>query len=308
MSSDVILVADSSADPSPAQVAAAKAAGYRAWLGYRASSANENLLHPWPASAFVVVKAGGLLAGAFYSGLDDPGWAKADAASLGIPGFLDCESGIRGDGTWTDPWLAASGFGLYGGETVQAAHLTHGHRAYIFAAYPGVDETASWPSGVAAPPQPKGWQWADPAVKPVSWASIDTSNYEQAVLAAPQEGEMLLIFVAKVVAGPAAGQDAQFVSNGIFFRWLQSPTQAADVQQLTGPAFNGGAPVAMWGGGAPVADVGAFGQPADPVTASMLGLPYPAATPSAQGPLAITGTMKDNGDGTFAFTGTGTPS
>ncbi len=190
----VILVADSSASPTPAQAAAAKAAGYSAWLGYRASSANENLLNPWPPSAFAVVRAGGLLTGAFYSGLDDPGWAKADAAALSIPGFLDCESGIRGDGTWTDPWLATSGFGLYGGATVQANHLTHGHPAYILAAYPGVSEAASWPAGVAAPPQPKGWQWADPAVHPVSFASIDTSNYEEAVLAVPpQEDEMYLV-------------------------------------------------------------------------------------------------------------------
>lgn len=193
MSPDVILVADSSADPSPAQVAAAKAAGYGAWLGYRASSANENLLHPWPASAFAVVRAGGLLTGAFYSGLDDPAWAKADAASLGIPGLLDCESGIRGDGAWTDPWLATSGFGLYGGSAVQANHVTHGHRAYVFAAYPGAGETASWPSGVAAPPQPKGWQWADPTVHPVSFAAIDTSNYEEAVLLPPEEDEMYLV-------------------------------------------------------------------------------------------------------------------
>ncbi len=121
------------------------------------------------------------------------------------------------------------------------------------------------------------------------------------------EEDMLGIFVAKVVnavPGAAVGEEAQFLSNGMLFRWIVDGQQLADITGATGPWFNGGLPVQTWAGGAPVADPGAFGGPADPVTAEMLGFPTGAPT---QASIAITGSMKDNGDGTFTFTGTGTP-
>lgn len=97
------------------------------------------------------------------------------------------------------------------------------------------------------------------------------------------------IFFATVVAGPNAGQTGQFLSNGMFFRWIppaftdaQGATAdpLADITGETGPWFNNGLAVETWPGG-PVADVGAFGLPADPTTAAMLGLDYPYPAPAS---------------------------
>lgn len=117
---------------------------------------------------------------------------------------------------------------------------------------------------------------------------------------------MLLVFTATVVAGPSTGVKAQFVSNGMRYRWIQNPNQLGDILNGTGPVFNSG-PVQQWAGGA-VADVGAFGNPDDPVTASMLGLPFPAGGGGAA-PFSstLTGEVKDNGDGTSTLTGKTTP-
>ncbi len=88
-----------------------------------------------------------------------------------------------------------------------------------------------------------------------------------------EEDEVLLIFEATVVAGEYKGQQAQFVSNGMFYRWIQNTTQLGDISQVVGPVFNKG-PVQTWTPGQPVLDPGAFGTPADAVTAAMLGVPF----------------------------------
>ena len=88
------------------------------------------------------------------------------------------------------------------------------------------------------------------------------------------EDDMLGIFVAKVVnavPGASVGEEAQFLANGVLFRWIVNGQQLADITGGTGPWFNGGLPVPTWNGASPVADPGAFGTPADPVTAEMLG-------------------------------------
>ena len=287
-------VIDSGMQPNAQQIAAAKADGVEAWLGYRSSTTHENLAHPWVPATFARIKAGGLLTGAYYSGLDDPAWCKADAASLGIKGFLDCENGIRGDGVWTDPWLDASGFHLYGGSTVQTNHRTHGHEGYVFAAYPGGVQTATWPSYQAAPSpaRPVGWQYLGTQSKP--YGVVDLCNFDPALLGTapvpPLEGDMLQVFDATVVAGQYQGVVASFVSNGMRFRWIQSGSQLADILSV-GAVFNGGQPVEHHTPGVPVADVGAFGNPDDPVTAAMLGLPFgtPASAPVSLN-IALAGT------------------
>jgi hypothetical protein len=179
-----IKTADSWWEPSTAQVADAKAQGYGGWLGYRASGPNENVYHSWAATTFAMLKVQGMVTAAYYSGLEDPAWVKADAASLGIPAILDCESGMRGMGVWTDPWLTASGAALYGSALVMDAHYTHGHPGYVLAGYPGGVQSATWPPGVPVPPQPKGWQWANPNIHPVSFGSVDTSNFDAAFFGA----------------------------------------------------------------------------------------------------------------------------
>lgn len=282
-------VVDSGAQPTDAQLATAKAAGVGAWLGYRASSSAMNLAYPWPAETFARIKAAGLLTGAYYSGLEDPAWAKADAAALGIPGFLDCESAIRGDGAWTDPWLEATGFRLYGDASVQTVHWTHGHAGYVFAGYPGGAQTATWPSYAPQPnpPRPMGWQYLGTQSTP--YGVVDLCNFDAELLG--EDGMRLGIFFATVVAGPDAGQTGQFLSNGMTFRWIPpdyknaqgaAVSPLADITTETGPWFNNGLSVETWPGG-PVADVTAFGVPADPNTAAMLGLPYPYPPPSGGG-------------------------
>lgn len=88
-----------------------------------------------------------------------------------------------------------------------------------------------------------------------------------------EETRMLVVFTATVTAGQYKGVAAQFLADGIHFRWIENQQQLNDIVTATGPAFNRG-PVQQWPGG-PVADPGAFGTPANQVTASMLGLPFP---------------------------------
>jgi hypothetical protein len=209
-----ILVADSWWEPTAQQIAEAKAAGYGAWLGYFAGS---NVYHGWADATFQRVLAGGLKTGAYCSQGSDPAQIKAHAAALGIVALLDDESGLHADDSGTDPWLAASGAALYGGIAVQTTHRTHGHPGYIFAAYPGITETTSWPSYAAAtsPRMPQGWQWADPAIDPKPFGSVDTSNFEAALLnagavPAPTPGGHQRMLVLTT-----SGQPALLVINGV---------------------------------------------------------------------------------------------
>ena len=66
---------------------------------------------------------------------------------------LDVEGGIRPDGPWVQPWLSASGAGLYGNAPVHGGRTAAFH---VLAAYVA-DPQATW-SG-AAPGTPCGWQW-----------------------------------------------------------------------------------------------------------------------------------------------------
>lgn len=176
---------DSAYPPSPAQIAAAQAAGYSAWLGY---FAGPDILNGWADSDFQNVLDGGLATAAYCSGWADPAQMKARADALGIVGMLDDESGIRSVtsanrqtarammhggaarpvmesvngvwrvSSWVQPWLDTSGFGQYGNLQVFAGiHATR----YVFAAYLGYDPGASWPSYYPRPTDgnPCGWQF-----------------------------------------------------------------------------------------------------------------------------------------------------
>jgi hypothetical protein len=187
-----MIAVDSSSVPTAAQVAAARAAGVQAWLGYIAEKPNDDIADPWPASAFAAVRASGLLTGAYCSGLDDPGWVKAAAAALGIVAILDDETSVRGDGPWVDPWLAASGTGLYGGSAVQTAHQSHGHPFYIAALYPqpAVTQTALWPASFAvpSPARPLGWQYGGDWTMP--YGNVDVCNFDPLILEPPGVTDM----------------------------------------------------------------------------------------------------------------------
>lgn len=189
-------VVDSSAQPTAAQVAAARNAGVEAWVGYLASGPDKGLLDPWPDAAFRTVQEGGLATGAFVSGQDDPAWVRDKLAELGIVGILDDEVSVRADGTWTDPWLTTSGCGLYGGAAVMATHRTHGHPFYVVADYPlpAIAQTATWPPGLPlpSPVRPVGWQYGGDWTTPVPGVSVDVSNFDPAILEDPLVDFMLV--------------------------------------------------------------------------------------------------------------------
>lgn len=148
---------DSAQPPTPDQVAAAAAAGVKVWGGYLASGPGMGLLRPWTASEFEVVKALPGRPVAFCSGWDDPAWCAQTAQQWGVLCCLDVEGGIRGDGPWVQPWLDASGGGLYGGAGIHAGRLAAFH---ILAYYPtdGNPSGASWWVQLPRPNDPCAWQ------------------------------------------------------------------------------------------------------------------------------------------------------
>lgn len=191
-----MLAVDSSWAPTDAQVAAARAAGVDAWLGYF-KSGPDNILNGWTDQDFETVQAGGLETAAFASGWADPADAGARAARLGIRGILDVEGSIRDDGPWVDPWLRASGFALYGGATVMRAHLGHGHPGYLVSDYIGQDQGQTWLSFLPPPnpPRPTGRQFAGDVralpYTPVGFA-VDQSRLDPQLLATQGDLEMFV--------------------------------------------------------------------------------------------------------------------
>lgn len=148
---------DSAYPPSPAQIASAKEAGYGGWAGYFAGT---HILNGWSDDDFDRVRKGGLRTLAYCSGWSQATDMRDRAARLGIWICLDDESGIRPHGTWVQPWLQASGAGLYGNGFVHAGHPA---RFHVLAAYPtsGDPTGTSWNTFYAPrPPGLCGWQWA----------------------------------------------------------------------------------------------------------------------------------------------------
>jgi hypothetical protein len=178
---NIIPVVDSLIPPTPEKVALAKAAGIGAWLG---GFNGPGIAYAWTDADFQTVLDGGLQTGAYVSRLADPAAMKARAAALGIVIIQDDEAGIAPVVTaLTDDFLNASGAGLYGGGAVMAAHRTHGHPCYIYAAYPGGIQTANWPPPGVEPPSPSaptGWQYMGTHGEP--YGTVDASNFDSAIL------------------------------------------------------------------------------------------------------------------------------
>lgn len=142
--------------PTPAQADAAAAAGVRLWSGYIAlPGGGIGLAAPWTAVQFAAARRCGAPPLGFCSGWDDPVQLRALAQAWGVRLCLDCEQNIRDLGGWTQPWLDASGAGLYGLRRV------HGLRAafHVLAAYPGSDPGATWSGTPPADGAPRAWQW-----------------------------------------------------------------------------------------------------------------------------------------------------
>src|SRR5439155_8028783 len=138
--------------PTNAQLAQAKAAGVGLWAGYLPEA---GVAHGWSQSDFDRVKAAGLATLAFCSGQADPLTAKRNGEAWGVRICLDVERTIRADGPWVQPWLDASGAGLYGNLPVHGGRTAAFH---LLADYPASgDPKMTW-LGVR-PPAPCGWQW-----------------------------------------------------------------------------------------------------------------------------------------------------
>lgn len=196
---------DSSFDrPNAAQAATAFAAGVRVWGGYIAavvppglrSAGGSNLATAWTQQDFAVVQAAGIAAVGFCSGWDDATACGTLARAWGVIPMLDCEDGIRGDGPWVDPWLAASGAGLYG---LCAVHW-HAAPWHIVARYPGVTVPAStWDPLCPRPTGLLGWQAEGTHRDPATGLQVDGGWVDDgfAVLAPPaparEEDDMLMV-------------------------------------------------------------------------------------------------------------------
>src|SRR5262249_43024857 len=157
---------DSSFDrPTPAQAAAAYAAGVRAWGGYFGLRPRSELglATLWDQADFDVIRNAGMTPIGFCSGWDDPVAIRARAAAWGILPCVDVERLIRDDGPWVDPWLAASRAGLYGNASVHfetGQPVGRGAAFNIVSGYFGYDPQKTWePWLTDRPSAPTGWQW-----------------------------------------------------------------------------------------------------------------------------------------------------
>jgi hypothetical protein len=154
---------DSASEPSAAQAQAAKAGGVGIWSGYIGTRPNTGV-RSWSQQGFENARLCGSMPLAYCSGYDDPVGVRNLAIAWRVRLCLDCENGIRGlhdpNSGWVQPFLDASGAGLYGGAQIHQ----QGFRApfYVLGAYPtsGDPWNASWIGPSPVPSAPHGWQWA----------------------------------------------------------------------------------------------------------------------------------------------------
>lgn len=149
----MIVGLDSAYAPSAAQALAAHSAGVRLWSGYLATRSGVALYHPWAQYDFENARLCGATPIAYASGWDDPVACRALAESWNVRLCLDVEGGIRADGPWVQPWLNASGGGLYG---VAAVHANRQAAFHVLAWYTA-NAGATWAG--TRPTAPCGWQW-----------------------------------------------------------------------------------------------------------------------------------------------------
>lgn len=184
--------------PSPAQAAAAYAAGVRLWGGYLGTRPGLGLASLWDKASFDVVLNAGMVAIAYCSGLDDPAGVRALADAWGVLLGVDVEPGIRDDGPWVPGFLrAAAPCGLYGLASVHyqtGEPVGRGAAWNVVANYPGFDPGATWVSGLPPPAAPHGWQWQGTHTE--FGVSVDSMWLEDAVLSLPQVTDVPIIIGA----------------------------------------------------------------------------------------------------------------
>jgi len=96
-----------------------------------------------------------------------------------------------------------------------------------------------------------------------------------------EEDAVKVIFVATAKAGQFAGQNVECVSEGGWWRWIESEDEYNAIINVTGPEGSANnTPPRIHGAGGPdegkpVALLGAFGAPQNAVSATMFALPFP---------------------------------
>jgi hypothetical protein len=265
--------------------AKAKAAGVRvAWV-----QASEGTTYRNPHFAQQVAGAGaaGILAGAYHmshpaqnSPLAEYDYFKATvgATKLDLAPMVDDETmggiGFAANRNWHLTFLGLCGAGALHYSNVYYLE-NMGPLGRQWTARPGADKLS--PGDFAV-------QFSLGSSFPGFSGAVDLDAFNPAILSvdppapkpkppAPKETKMLVIFDAKVVAGPSTGVVASFLSVDLMrFRWLKTPQQVTDVLAL---AAASGTPITHHTPGKAVGDVGAFGNPDDATSAEMLGLPFP---------------------------------
>jgi hypothetical protein len=229
----------------------------------------------------------------FFPGAN-PAQALAYARAVGAVGVaVDIEPGVEQD-AWT--LSVAASFGDYMiANGMPVAVYSHEATCAKLAAH----FTAQWWDGQAKPatlPSRVAVQYGQQTASNGVIFDLDACDIyfvnldPPAPSPDPPEAEMRqIIFSATVVnqvpSGPPPGSVVDCISDGTWFRWIETPAVQADIQNIVGPLFNG-QPVAVWGTlGQPVADLSCFGRPQDQITATALGLPF-GPTPVA--PSALT--------------------
>lgn len=86
---------------------------------------------------------------------------------------LDVERLIRDDGPWVQPWLDASGAGLYG---VRSVHVNRRAAFHIAAWYPGNNPQSTYPVFWESVITPCGWQWQNTHTE--FGVSVDRGYYD----------------------------------------------------------------------------------------------------------------------------------
>lgn len=227
---------DSATPPTNAQARAAAAAGVRLWNGYLSTAAFApsipfphsayGLYNCWTQSGFEAARLCGSTPIAYCSGWDSPGALKALAAAWNVRLCLDVESGIRPDGPWVQPWVAAAGSGLYGNAPVHVGRTAAFH---VLAAYPtsGDPTGATW-NATPKPAEACGWQWVGTHTE--FGLGVDRGDYDDwfAGKYGPQPGVLTGGF------GTMTDADilAQFASVGNGINLLRQ-TQAVQSSMLT---------------------------------------------------------------------------
>jgi hypothetical protein len=210
----MIAAADSSNyHPTLAQLQAAYAQGVRVWGFYLPGPGiySGNTKADFDRAHQAQMKTIG-----WASGNADPGQQKALAASWAVDyPTLDDEGGIRAYGSWEQPWLDTSGFGLYMPYGADGSRIK-GFRApwYIMADYLGRDPQATWNG--SPPPVPHGWQWA--GTVNAYGGSVDRLWLDDwfGSTPAPAQGEPLM----KLISCDALPDAGIFITDGLYKRHI----------------------------------------------------------------------------------------